>query len=55
MEESIKIIKKLEKKWGIEAWNDLMKVFYTYQRKIEDLTKSRDLWKKKHDSLKSTK
>ena len=46
-------IKKIEKKWGIEAYNDIMKYFYTLIRKIEDLIISRDNWKNKYMKLKN--
>ena len=50
-----KPLKELEKKWGIEAWNDICDYLYTLQRKIEDLIKSRDNWRTKYKELKESK
>ena len=50
--EIFKTLKKLEEKWGIEAWNDLMDVFWKFQLRIDDLLKSREKWKAKYHDMK---
>jgi hypothetical protein len=52
MEKIKKQLKKIEEKWGINAYNDIMKYFYTLIRKIEDLIVSRDNWKNKYAKIK---
>jgi len=47
-----KQLKELEKKWGIEAWNDILDLLGKQQLKIEELTKSRENWKLKYKRLK---
>ena len=48
-----KQLKEIEKKWGIEAWNEILYFFGTLHDKIKDLEKSRDNWRKKYENLKN--
>lgn len=52
MKELLKELKELEERHGIKAWNDICDYIYTLIRKIEDLTESREKWKKKYMDLK---
>lgn len=45
-------LRRIEEKWGVKAYNDFCKVLTRMQSKIDDLTKSRDNWKKKYMELK---
>lgn len=51
MEEIYKKFKELKEKLGIKAFEDVMDYHYTLIRKIEDITKSRDSWRKKYEEL----
>ncbi len=53
MKEIPKQLKEIEKKFGIEAYNRLLDIFTKQYLKIEELTKSRDLWKNKYMNLKN--
>jgi len=50
-----KQLRELEKKWGVEAWNDICHFISSLYDKINDLTKSRDNWKSKYTELKNLK
>ena len=52
MKELAKEFKELEKKLGIDAYNEITKFMFTLYRKIEDLTISRDKWREKFEELK---
>lgn len=46
MEYSImKELSEIEKKFGVEAYNRILKVFGRMSMKIDELTKSRNKWK----------
>jgi hypothetical protein len=52
MKEINKSFAELKEKLGITAFEEVAKFYYTLVRKIEDLTKSRDNWRKKYQDLK---
>tara|TARA_R100001530_G_scaffold96094_2_gene66858 strand:- start:305 stop:487 length:183 start_codon:yes stop_codon:yes gene_type:complete len=52
MTEFYKNMKKLEEKFGITAWNEILSELSKLQMKIEELIKSRDNWKHKYMELK---
>ena len=43
-----KLFKEFEKKFGFKAYEEILKIFARLHQKIEDLTKSRDNWKRKY-------
>ena len=48
-------LKIIERKWGIEAYNDLLKVFGSQEQRIEEIKKSREKWRAKYFKLKREK
>ena len=44
--------KKIEQKFGIDAWENVREFIWKQQLKIEELTRSRDNWKEKYMTLK---
>ena len=44
--------KKIEQKFGIDAWEEVREFIWKQQLKIEELTRSRDNWKEKFMKLK---
>ena len=51
MQEFTKEIKEIEEKLGIKAYNEITKILWRMQRKIEDLEVSRESWKSKYLEL----
>ncbi|HJX50857.1 MAG TPA: hypothetical protein VJ438_05350 [Candidatus Nanoarchaeia archaeon] len=51
MQEFTKEIKELEEKLGIKAYNEITKILWHMQRKIEDLEVSRENWRDKYLEL----
>ena len=47
--------KIIERKFGIEAWEEVREFIWKQQLKIEELTRSRDNWKEKFMKLKGEK
>ena len=47
--------KIIERKFGIEAWEHVRDFIWKQQLKIQELERSRELWKKKCLSLKGEK
>ena len=50
-----KKLKIIEKKFGIDAYNDLANFIFSQEQKIEELKKSRSHWKCKYLELKRRK
>jgi hypothetical protein len=42
------ILKEIEKKMGFDAYKKMLDIYWKQQLKIDDLIKSRENWKKKH-------
>lgn len=42
-----KALKKIEEKWGVDAYNELTQLIWEQQEKIKALTKSRDRWRER--------
>ena len=53
LKEISKRMNELKEKLGIKAFERIEHFIFTLYRKIEDLITSRDIWKRKHDKLKS--
>ncbi len=51
MKEITKQLNLIKKKWGVDAFDDITKFIFKLYRKIEDLTISRNKWKKKYEKL----
>ena len=47
--------KKIEQKFGIDAWENVREFIWKQQLKIEELTRSREKWKEKFMKLKGEK
>jgi hypothetical protein len=52
MSEDLKLIREFERKFGFECYNAIKEIFGYYNRRIGELTISRDKWKKKYKELK---
>ena len=52
MKEIEKQMNQIKEKWGINAFHEIENYCFTLYRKIQDLIKSRDNWKKKFNNLK---
>ncbi len=55
MSEFYKNMKKLEEKFGVSAFNEVVNELGKLQMKIEELKASRDNWKSKYMKLKHDK
>jgi len=47
--------KKIEQKFGIDAWENVREFIWKQQLRNEELTRSRDVWKEKYMKLKGEK
>lgn len=45
MKELYELLKKLEEKWGIDAYNDLLRYWSRLNSRIEELKNARDKWR----------
>ena len=45
--------KKIEEKFGLDAWNEVRNYYSSLFNKIEDLIKSRNKWREKYLKLKN--
>jgi len=55
MKELNLLLKDFEKKFGFETYEAIKSILYTYYRKVEDITKSRDKWKMRYYLLRDAK
>jgi len=55
MKELTKQLRVIEEKWGIQAYKDIVDVLVKKEMRIDDLTESRENWKKKYKDLKEAK
>jgi len=50
--EVIKELNKIKEAFGVNAFDELMKIYFKLVMRIEDLEKSRETWKNKYKELK---
>lgn len=51
MEQAAKLIEEFREKFGFKAYEGILTIFSRLYARIEQLTKSRDLWKEKTYAL----